>query len=67
MLCGATDSFLPFLMALRRTSQISVEIIVPSLDFDDYEDIKKLPNIEFRLGSPTEKNVLEAAGMNTAK
>eukprot|EP00210_Caulerpa_lentillifera_P002585 g2479.t1 len=67
VLCGSTDSFLPFLTELRRSSDIHVEIITPSLDFNDYFSIKRLANVEFQIGSPTDKQVLDAASVNSAR
>lgn len=67
VLCGAADSFLPFLLELRRTSDIPVTVIYHSSEFSDFTSLMEMPDVNFVEGSPTDKDILEEAHIHNAR
>ena len=63
VLCGAADSFLPFVTELRRVAEVPVTLVYSSRDFDDYNELMATKNVFFVEGSPTDKAFLDKAGI----
>ena len=64
VLCGAADSFLPFVTELRRVSDVPVTVVYRSRDFDDYSELMASKNVFFVEGSPTDKSFLDKWGIS---
>ena len=67
MLCGAADSFLPFVQELRRLSDVSVIIVYHTAEFEDYASLMEIKNVSFVEGSSTDKASLDEAGIHNAR
>lgn len=61
VLCGSTDSFLPFIKELRQISEAPIIILHPTTEFDDYESLIDIRNVSFVEGSPTDNETVEKA------